>query len=151
MDKRLCGRRKLRSSTGASSSRSVASRKRKAPVQLVKKTYVCLGCNQSFDSFNRPQQFIRSHHLGPNALDKCKESLHCCIRCDYKALHEHDLNTHYAAKSNRECCIANNTNILTLNRVNTANASGMNIGHGLSNYDHVMHTQPNFFQYSCTA
>ena len=141
MDKRISGRRKLRSSTGASSSRSVASRKRKAPVQLAKKTYVCLGCNQSFDCFNRPQQFIRSHHFGPNAQDKCKESLHCCIRCDYKALHEHDLNTHYGAKSNRECCIANNSNILTLNRVDTANASGMNIGYGSSNNDDVVHTQ----------
>jgi len=30
---------------------------------------------------------------------------------------------------------------LTLNRVDTANASGMNIGHGSSNYDDVVHTQ----------
>jgi len=149
MDNRISGRR-LRSSTASSSKRLVAS-KRKAPAEVTKKIYVCLGCNESFDCFTRPQQFICCHHFGPNGQGKCKESLHCCIRCEYKALHEHDLNTHYAAKSNRECCIANNTNILTLNRVNTANASGMNIGHGLSNYDHVMHTQPNFFQYSCTA
>jgi len=141
MDKRISGCRLLRSSTASSSSRFVASRKRKAPVEVVKKTNVCLGCIESFDCFNRPQQFIGCHHFGPNGQEKCKESLHCCIRCDYKALHEHDLNTHYGAKSNREFCIANNSNILTLNRVDTANASGMNIGHGPSNYDDVVHTQ----------
>ena len=140
MDKRISGHRQQSSTATTSSKRSVTS-KRKAPTEVIKKTYVCLGCNESFDCFTRPQQFIRSHHYGPNGRDKCKKSLHCCILCEYKALREHDINTHYGAKSNRDCCIANNKNAKTLNHIDTANASGMNIGHGPSNYDHVLHSQ----------
>jgi hypothetical protein len=102
------------------------------------KHYVCLGCEASFDIYSRPQQFINHHHYGPDGLEVCKESLHYCIACPYKGLYAKDLDIHYGARSNLQCCIARNKRTLIMNRVDTANASGMRV---VDNSDDVLHTQ----------
>ena len=102
------------------------------------KHYVCLGCEASFDIYSRPQQFINHHHYGPDGMEVCKESLHRCIACPYKGLYAKDLDIHYGARSNLQCCIARNKRTLIMNRVDTANASGMRV---VDNSDDVLHTQ----------
>ena len=100
-----------------------------------------MGCRLSYDKYNGPQQFICEHHFGPEGQNVCKDSRHCCIACPYKALNANDLNTHYGARSNLQCCIARNKETLIMNRIDTANASGMRVNR-TTNDNSVVHTQP---------